>query len=64
MSLCKPIIRNKTECVHALSEALPDVTEHVLRLIAEFVPYRELLSHPRKALLRERNKGSRVAIDT
>lgn len=42
MSLSKPVIRNKEACVDALLEALPDVTVHVLRLIAEFVPYREL----------------------
>lgn len=42
MSLSKQIVRNKEECVQALSGALPDITEHVLRLIAEFVPYRKL----------------------
>lgn len=32
---------SRLECIRALSEALPDVTVNVLRLIAEFVPNRE-----------------------
>lgn len=42
MSLSKHVIvRNKEECVQVLSEAMPDVTIHVLKLIAEYVPFRE-----------------------
>lgn len=41
----KPI-HNKDQCVRALSDALPEVTEHVLKLIAEFVPYREFPLEP------------------
>lgn len=44
MSLSKSmIVRDKDECVRVLSEALPDVTVHVLKLIAEYVHFRELL---------------------
>lgn len=41
MSVSKEIISNKQQCLQSLSEALPDITEHVLKLIAEFVPYGE-----------------------
>ena len=34
-------IANEEECVRALADALPDVTVHVLKLIATFVPYRK-----------------------
>ena len=53
----KPIIRNKAECVRALSEALPDVTVHVLHLIAEFVPYGKFISH---FMLIKKCKSSKV----
>lgn len=59
MSLSRPV-RNKKECTDALVDALellyPDlyVSIHILRLIAQFPPYRKLLSQETNATLRQR----------